>query len=171
MILRPSVGGKVDDGVVHEVDQGEGGEQADAMMLLLFALGQHDALSEVQNQLRPEEMLFAFLDDICVVCRVERVDVVHTLLQNALLGVCDFFGRSYLAVDGARVWRGGLGNRGERTWHQNVGDTGHPDTRPHSGRTPDTRTPGHTQAGHQTPDTGPHSGRTPDSGHRIPGHT
>ena len=43
------------------------------MMLLLFALGQHDAHSEVQNQLRPEEMLFAFLDDMCVVCRPGRV--------------------------------------------------------------------------------------------------
>ena len=92
-------------------------------MPLLFALGQHDSHTEVQNQLRLGELLFAFLDDICVVCRVERVGVVHTLLENALLEVCDFFGRAHLAVDGARVWRGGLGNRGERKWHQNLGDT------------------------------------------------
>ena len=48
---RPAIYSYVDDeGVVHEIDQGEGGEQGDAMMPLLFALGQHNALSEVQNQ-------------------------------------------------------------------------------------------------------------------------
>ena len=96
------------------------------MMLLLFALGQHDAHSEVQNQLRPEEMLFAFLDDMCVVCRPGRVGVVHTILANALWGheriqvyagktkvwyrasvrpeACDFLERrAYLAVERARM--------------------------------------------------------------------
>ena len=71
-------------GNVHEVDQGEGGEEGDAMMPLLFSVGQHEALTQVQNRLRPREVLFAFLDDIYVVCRPERVRVVHTLLENAL---------------------------------------------------------------------------------------
>ena len=63
-------------GTVHEVDQGEGGEQGDAMMPLLFSLG----------QLRPGELLFAFLDDIYIVCSPARVGMVHTLLENALWG-------------------------------------------------------------------------------------
>ena len=51
-------------GTVHEVEQGEGGEQGDALMPLLFSLGQHDALRTVQSSLQREEQLFAFLDDI-----------------------------------------------------------------------------------------------------------
>ena len=33
-----------DDGVTHPIPQGEGGEQGDAMMPLMFLLGQHEAL-------------------------------------------------------------------------------------------------------------------------------
>ena len=126
-----------DEGVVHEVDQGEGGEQGDAMMPLLFALGQHNA----QNQLRPEEMLFTFLDDIYIVCCPGRVGVVHTMLENALWGqahiqvhagktkvwnragvrpeACDFLERrAQLAVERARVWRGGQRreNAASKSW-------------------------------------------------------
>ena len=71
-------------GIVHVVDQGEGGEQGDALMPLLFCLGQNDALKAVQASLRPSERLFAFLDDIYIVCKPDRVDDVHTLLENAL---------------------------------------------------------------------------------------
>ena len=70
-------------GTVHEVAQGEGGEQGDAMMPLLFALGQRPAL-ELNRQLRPGELLFAFLDDIYVVCLPDRVGVIFTLLETAL---------------------------------------------------------------------------------------
>ena len=48
-------------GIVHVVDQGEGGEQGDALMPLLFSLGQNDALKAVQASLRPSGRLFAFL--------------------------------------------------------------------------------------------------------------
>ena len=48
-------------GRVHTITQGEGGEQGDAMMPLLFSLGQHTALERVQRSLR-EGDLFAFLD-------------------------------------------------------------------------------------------------------------
>ena len=41
-----------DDGTVHTIEQGEGGEQGDALMRLLFALGQHAALSATA---RPRE--------------------------------------------------------------------------------------------------------------------
>ena len=53
---------------MHDVHQGEGGEQGDALMPALFALGQHQALVAVHDQLTPHERLFVFLDDICVVC-------------------------------------------------------------------------------------------------------
>ena len=33
-----------DDGEVHKIAQGEGGEQGDPMMPLLYSLGQHRAL-------------------------------------------------------------------------------------------------------------------------------
>ena len=50
---------------VWEDDQGEGEEQGDALMPLLFSLGQHAALEAVRAHLLPRERLFAFLDDVC----------------------------------------------------------------------------------------------------------
>ena len=50
-----------------------GGEQGDAMMPLLFCLGQQEGLQAVQRQLLAEERLFACFDDVCVVTRPERV--------------------------------------------------------------------------------------------------
>ena len=49
-----------DEGVVHEIPQGEGGEQGDALMPALFSLGQHSALEAIQARLRPSERLMAF---------------------------------------------------------------------------------------------------------------
>ena len=47
--------------------QREGGEQIDAMMPLLFPLGQHSALTAVQAQMAEGEVLLTSLDDIyCV---------------------------------------------------------------------------------------------------------
>ena len=57
-----------DAGGVHEIHQGEGGEQGDALMPALFCLGQHSALVAVQRQLQPDERLMAFLDDLYVSC-------------------------------------------------------------------------------------------------------
>ena len=42
--LLQSICGKMDDGEVHKIPQGEGGEQGDPMMPLLYSLGQHRAL-------------------------------------------------------------------------------------------------------------------------------
>ena len=55
------------------------------MMPLLFSLGQHPALVEVQRQLVQGEHLFAYLDDIYVVTELERVRTVLTLVENAFL--------------------------------------------------------------------------------------
>ena len=71
-------------GKVHVVPQGEGGEQGDAMMPLWFCLGQKEALQSVQRQLEDGERLFAFLDDVYVVTRPERVGEVYRILEEAL---------------------------------------------------------------------------------------
>ena len=73
-----------DAGTTHTIVQGEGGEQGDAMMPLLFALGQHPALEAVQRHLADGEFIFAYLDDIYFVTVPERTGIVYNLLQNAL---------------------------------------------------------------------------------------
>ena len=73
-----------DEGTVHDVQQGEGGEQGDALMPALFALGQHDALVTLQLRLGPLERLFAFLDDIHVVCSPDRVLRIFQALEVEL---------------------------------------------------------------------------------------
>ena len=72
------------DGHAHHVQQGEGGEQSDAFMSLLFAIGQHAALEAVKALLLPGERLFAFLDDVYVVCLPERAVAIHGVLREEL---------------------------------------------------------------------------------------
>ena len=68
MVIVPRFCGKTTFGTVHHIEQGEGGEQGDVLMPLLFSsLGQHAVLQAVQDQLLEGERLFAFLDDIYVV--------------------------------------------------------------------------------------------------------
>ena len=52
-------------------------------MPMLYSLGQHGALQEVQYSLGPDEYLFAYLDDIYVVCPLERVSAIYKLLGQA----------------------------------------------------------------------------------------
>ena len=56
------------EGNDHIVRQGEGGEQGNPLMPLLFALGIHEALKAAASQLREGEDLCAFLDDVYAVC-------------------------------------------------------------------------------------------------------
>ena len=63
-------------GQTHMILQGEGGEKGDPLMPLLFSLGMHTALVAAQRRLRPSDRIFAFLDDVCVVCLPERVQTV-----------------------------------------------------------------------------------------------
>ena len=72
------------EGNVHSIPQGEGDEQGDAMMPLLFCLGQQEALQAVHRQLQAGERLFAYLDDVYVVTRPERVVEVYRILEEAL---------------------------------------------------------------------------------------
>ena len=73
-----------DMGEVRKVIQGEGGEQGNHLMPLLFSLGQHRTLVSIQAQLKEGERLFAFLDDIYVVCAPERVGEVYLVLEQQL---------------------------------------------------------------------------------------
>ena len=71
-----------DEGRTHTVEQGEGGEQGDPLMPAQYSLGQHAALEAVQRQLQEGEHLFAFLDDVYVLCQPERVRVLFDLLRR-----------------------------------------------------------------------------------------
>ena len=70
--------------MVHNIAQGEGGEQGDPVMPLLFSLGQHAALMAVQRQLEAHERVFAFLDDVYIVTSPDRILAVYTILQAEL---------------------------------------------------------------------------------------
>ena len=72
-----------DAGTVHTIHQGEGGEQGDPLMPLLFSLGQHASLEALQRRMRPTERLMAYLDDIYFASKPERVgDVVAASVQE-----------------------------------------------------------------------------------------
>ena len=71
-------------GMVHHIPQGEGDEQGDALMPLLFAVGQHRALEVASGQLRAGERLFAFHDDIYMVTMPERVGAVYSVVEEQL---------------------------------------------------------------------------------------
>ena len=71
-------------GTTQHVPQGEGGEQGDPLMPLLFALGQHRSLVAIQERLRGDERVFAYLDDIYAVCGPGRVEEVHMILEEEL---------------------------------------------------------------------------------------
>ena len=58
--------------------------ESDALMPLLFSLGQHASLEAISRRLRPGERLFAYLDDIWFVTKPERVGEVHSLAERDL---------------------------------------------------------------------------------------
>ena len=95
-------------GVTHTIPQGEGGEQGDPLMPLLFSLGQHSALVAIQEDLYDNEFLFALLNDIYV-ARI-RIHGGKTQVWNAVDDkpkFCDVLGQIGQRSDPhARVWRG-----------------------------------------------------------------
>jgi len=107
-----------DEGQQHWVTQGEGGEQGDPLMPMLFSLGVHDALARVQAQLRDGEYLFAYLDDVYAVTEPERTRPVYDLLAEALSDVAGI----RLNEGKTRTWnRGGtsppsMESLGEDVW-------------------------------------------------------
>ena len=67
------------------IPQGEGGEQGDPLMPLLFSLGQHSALDAEEG-----ERLFAFLDDLYVLCDPGRVAEVHSFWMKNCGGTPEY---------------------------------------------------------------------------------
>ena len=71
-------------GVSQSIPQGEGGEQGDPLMPMLFALGQHAALEAIQARMRVGEHVFAYLDYIYTVSRPARIDRLHAVIVEEL---------------------------------------------------------------------------------------
>ena len=63
--------------------QAEGGEQGDPLMPLMFSIGMQGALEEVTAALERGEQLCAFLDDVFLLCRPDRVT---TLFKGCFRG-------------------------------------------------------------------------------------
>ena len=72
-----------DSGETHEMRQGEGGEQADPLLLMLCALKQHQASRSMQSRLRLHGRLMAFHDDVYAVAQQERIVEVHRILESS----------------------------------------------------------------------------------------
>ena len=110
-----------DIGEVRDIDQGEGGEQGDPLMPMLFSLGQYNALRAAQ----------ARLDDVYIITSPARVSAIYAILHEELwrharirihdgktqvwnrsgnrpVG-CDVLDRAVRALDPefTTVWRGG----------------------------------------------------------------
>ena len=66
----------------REVTQGDGGQQGDPLMPIPFCLGQHGDLAAVEGRLIAGEKLFAFLDDIYLICQPDRVQDAHRILEE-----------------------------------------------------------------------------------------
>ena len=71
-------------GTPFTIHQAEGGEQGDPLMPALYCLGQHAALAAIQQQLNPNEALYAFLDDVYLVVPSQRVGDVLRIVQLQL---------------------------------------------------------------------------------------
>ena len=82
----PHICGKMRKAWVHTIQQGEGGEQGDPLVPLLFSVGQHDALSAIHEGMRVHERLFAYLNDIWLVSKPERVGDLHNSAERELWG-------------------------------------------------------------------------------------
>ena len=67
-------------GTTHDIAQGEG----DPLMPALYSLAQHGALEAIARRLLPTERLFAFLDDLYIVCQPERVVDVYNIVDVEL---------------------------------------------------------------------------------------
>ena len=99
-----------DSGTVHRIPQGEGGEQGDSMMPLLFCLGQHQALQAIQDQLRDGEYFMAFLDNLYIVTLPDRVGpvyaIVHIRIHCGKTKVWNRAGTRPAACDAFEKWPG-----------------------------------------------------------------
>jgi len=77
-----------DQGVAHEIRQGDGGEQGDALMPALFCLALKTALQEIEEGLPDGAVVMAYLDDIYVVCEPDDAALVFHRIREILARVC-----------------------------------------------------------------------------------
>ena len=110
-----------EEGAVHEVHQGEGGEQGDALMPALFSLGLAGALREAQSRLQNGELVIAYLDDLYIVTTPERARDAYNLVAGVVADRCGILPNLGKTVCwnrgniepplmhelGPHVWRGG----------------------------------------------------------------
>ena len=79
----------VDDaGVSHQILQGDGGEQGDALMPALFSLALHPALLRMQAAMPADVTLTAYLDDIYIVCAPSDAARCLQIARDALRETC-----------------------------------------------------------------------------------
>ena len=103
----------------REAKQGEGGEQGDALMPALFALGLHPALQQADELLEEGEWLGAFLDDVYLVTTRERAKAAFDTVAaqvKAHAGVDVNFGKcaAWSAAGGEAP--PGLAELGDKVW-------------------------------------------------------
>ena len=71
-------------GNTQEIPKVREGNRATPSMPMLFSLGEHPALEAIQRRLADGEKLLAYLDDVTVICRPERVRTVITIIDEEL---------------------------------------------------------------------------------------
>ena len=74
-------------GLVHDIFQGEGGEQGCPLMPALFALALHNSIHSADVQLAGGEHIMCFLDDLYLVTTRNRVlEAFETVAQEVQNG-------------------------------------------------------------------------------------
>ena len=118
---RPLISGKT-NWVRQWTSHKGGGKQGDPLMPLLFALG-NTHLEAVQGRLLDGEKLFAYLDNVYIICQPDRVADVHAILEEGLFnhthiqlnlgktkvipaGVAELTAAARQVKEDAIVWRG-----------------------------------------------------------------
>ena len=89
-------------GDVHDIPQGEGGDQGDPFMPLFFSLVMHPSEVSIGDLLREGEKLFAFLDDVYLIYKLEKMLAIFRLIENALWihsRICVHCGKTQLGSD------------------------------------------------------------------------
>ena len=76
------------DGTTHEIVQAEGGEQGDALMPPLYALGQHEGLVTAQRLLPEGDTLVAYLDDIYLLTQRQHARVAFDIVTGCIAEHC-----------------------------------------------------------------------------------
>ena len=108
-------------GECHDVLQGEGGEQGDALTPALFSFGMAEAFREAQHLLQPTELVIAYLDDVYIVSSPQRARAAYDLVTTTIADRCGIrpnLGKTVcwnkggvlppnVVSLGERVWRGG----------------------------------------------------------------